>query len=128
MPLDSLPIQIRNISGNQVRGRGSAANKDQSPTKVKQEIESTQTQAPETTSPHNMSRYATVSDHVQDEEEELFGRYVAAAMRKLSSKSKSLAKMRIQKVLFNLEQSDRASPEVKTEKGSEPDPVQQEEA
>ncbi|XP_042893815.1 nucleoporin NUP159-like [Penaeus japonicus] len=44
---------------------------------------------------------------VPDEEEELFGRYVAAAIRKLSAKAKSLAKMKIQRVLFEIEEWDR---------------------
>ncbi|ROT71065.1 Transcription factor Adf-1 [Penaeus vannamei] len=44
---------------------------------------------------------------VPQEEEELFGSYVAAAIRKLSAKAKSLAKMKIQRVLFEIEEWDR---------------------
>ncbi|XP_047495400.1 uncharacterized protein DDB_G0284459-like [Penaeus chinensis] len=44
---------------------------------------------------------------VPHEEEELFGSYVAAAIRKLSAKAKSLAKMKIQRVLFEIEEWDR---------------------
>ncbi|XP_071544806.1 uncharacterized protein [Panulirus ornatus] len=118
LPLDSLPIQIKNISGSQGRSRGPPTAKDQMAAVVKaiqHDKESVQT--PETTSVH---RYAAAApDHILDEEEELFGRYIAAAIRKLSGKSKSLAKMRIQKVLFHLEQSDRESREEKTEKSSD---------
>ena len=44
-----------------------------------------------------------------EDEEELFGRYVGAAIKKLSRKSQSRAKMLIQRILYKCEEADRDS-------------------
>lgn len=57
------------------------------------------------------SRSESTATGISNEEEELFGRYIAASMRKLSERSKSLAKMRIQEILFQIEEMDRRKKE-----------------
>lgn len=42
----------------------------------------------------------------QDDEEELYGRYIAAAIRKLTDRSRSRAKLKIQQVIFRLQEVD----------------------
>ncbi|KAK3850273.1 hypothetical protein Pcinc_043010 [Petrolisthes cinctipes] len=43
----------------------------------------------------------------EEEEEQLFGQYIGAAMRKLTDRSRSMAKLKIQQVLFSLQEADR---------------------
>lgn len=42
----------------------------------------------------------------QDDEEELFGRYIGTAIRKLTDRSRSRAKLKIQQVIFSLQEAD----------------------
>lgn len=128
-PWKSVPIKIKTVTGDQVRASVSQSSPMLSPLPPKlpsllQEAtpimkkEVTDSVPRTSTSPTACTEqvYKTASQNVLTEgviedEEELYGKYVAAAMRKLTSRSKSLAKMRIQQVLFHLEESDRACDE-----------------
>ncbi|XP_042222320.1 uncharacterized protein LOC121866680 isoform X1 [Homarus americanus] len=115
-PLDSLPIQIKNVSGSQGRARGPASSQDHN-----KDQEHSSSDTGESTfrvrgaagchTPDTKPKVSMKHEYVMNEEEELFGRYIAAAIRKLTNKSKSLAKMKIQEVLFNLEELDRNAQE-----------------
>lgn len=45
----------------------------------------------------------------QDDEEEYYGRYIAAAMKKLRSSSRHEAKLKFQKILFSLQRLQEAN-------------------
>ncbi|XP_066938963.1 uncharacterized protein [Macrobrachium rosenbergii] len=60
-------------------------------------------------SPHN--HYNDDLRDAESEEEELFGRYVAASLKKFPRRAKSFAKMRIQHALFETEEADRLGKE-----------------
>ncbi|XP_069173468.1 uncharacterized protein [Procambarus clarkii] len=122
LSLDSLPIQIKNISGSLGRAKGTGSPRDQ----IKKDKEQLPTEAVETTyklrsvptchTPDVKPKILSTKTEYIEEEEELFGKYIAAAIKKLTDRSKSLAKMRIQEVLFNLEESDRNSQTEKLKK------------
>ncbi|KAK4304098.1 hypothetical protein Pmani_023945 [Petrolisthes manimaculis] len=57
------------------------------------------------TSQNTSTKLTTSQD--DDDEEELFGQYIGAAMRKLRDRSRSMAKLKIQQVLFGLQEADR---------------------
>lgn len=119
-PLKSVPIKIKTVTGSQLRASSQASVLESSPlpsqgstSGQKKENKdgggleaSNSTSCPEQV--HKPAANLSISqESALEDEEELFGRYVAAAIRKLTSRSKSLAKMRIQQVLFHLEESDR---------------------
>lgn len=126
-PLNSVPIKIKTVTGDQVRASASQSSlmlssllpkqpppllQEDTPTLKKENRDSTP-RTSRSPSPCTEQVYKTVRQNVFqqpviEDEEELYGKYVAAAMRKLTSRSRSLAKMRIQQVLFHLEESDRA--------------------
>ena len=124
-PLKSVPIKIKTVTGSQVRASSQAQVLPQqssplpiqgsTPVLKEENKDSGGLGASKNSTPcpeqvHKpTANLSTPQESVLEDEEELFGRYVAAAIRKLTSRSRSLAKMRIQQVLFDLEESDRGS-------------------
>lgn len=124
-PLKSVPIKIKTVTGSQLRASSQAPVLPQQPSPpphqgstpvLKEEskdngsLRASKNSTPCPEQAHKPAvNFSIPQESVLEDEEELFGRYVAAAIRKLTSRSKSLAKMRIQQVLFHLEESDRTS-------------------
>ncbi|MPC28512.1 hypothetical protein E2C01_021720 [Portunus trituberculatus] len=122
-PMSAVPIKIKTVSSNQMRSSGftpvvsspSFANSQQTPNIpiLKENLKQTSSHKPSTVSslcPDPVPEAAEGSaseEGLLEDEEELFGRYIAAAIRKLTRKSQSRAKMLIQQVLYKMEEFDR---------------------
>lgn len=126
-PMNSVPIKIKTVTGDQIRASASQSSlmlssllSKQPPPLPQEDIQTVKKENSDSTprtsrspTPCSEQVYETVKQNVLqkpviEDEEELYGKYIAAAMRKLTGRSRSLAKMRIQQVLFHLEESDRA--------------------
>ncbi|KAK3877332.1 hypothetical protein Pcinc_017955 [Petrolisthes cinctipes] len=66
--------------------------------------------AQETGKQNRASTSTSVSSR-KDNEDEVYGRYITAALRKLSDRSRCLARVKIQQVLFYLQEADRGNNE-----------------
>ncbi|XP_063850037.1 histone H3.v1-like [Scylla paramamosain] len=124
-PLRTVPIKIKTVTGSQMRASCLTPILSSSPLPYSQQaptIPILKEDGKHTSSPKSSTgstpcpepvplaaEVGTSQEGVLEDEEELFGRYIAAAIRKLTRKSRSHAKMQIQQVLFNLEESDRSS-------------------
>lgn len=119
-PLNHVPIRIKTVTGSQIRASAAQSSLplppllEESTPLLKIEdpdgpLRPSMSPTPYTEQLHRRGKRKAHHGDAKEDEEELFGRYVAAVMKKLSNRSKSVAKMRIQQVLFECEVAEGSS-------------------